>query len=133
MWSRRAHARLPPFMPGTRGAAMIYVEEASASAHDQAALEALLLGVPHPPTVRKLLKKRFFGRRWDRSNHSDYWLSSNGERVVCVTIRGAAPDVIAVVRSRLDAVRAEQTGFVLSKAAVCALLKIVLGPEHLAP
>ncbi len=127
--SRRTHFRRPHLEYSSR--VMIHVEESRVPANDEAALGALLVRVPHPPSVRKLLRKHFFGRRWNRVTGCDYWLASNGQTVVCVTICGAAPDVIANLRSRFDAIRDRQLPFVLSHDAVRDLLKTVVGEDQL--
>lgn len=105
---------------------MVTVEEIRASLRDESAIESLLRRVPHPPTVRQLLRRRFFGRRWSVTDHCDFWLSSNGKTVVCLIIRGANPETIERIRAAYDALRPNGPPEVLSHDFVTGLVKRVL-------
>ncbi len=105
---------------------MVIVEEVRARI-DESALESLLGLVPHPPSVRELLGRRFFGRRWRVTGHSDFWLSSDGETVVCLIIRGANPENAKRIRAAYDALRPDGPPRVLSRDFVTRLVNRVMG------
>lgn len=107
---------------------MVNVEEIRVRVDDHPALEALLGLIPHPPSVRKLLGKRFFGRRWSVTSHCDFWLSSDGNTVVCLIIRGANPGNIERIRSAYDALRPNGPPRVLSRDFVNGLVTRLLRP-----
>lgn len=89
---------------------MAHVEEIRAGLGDDGALARLLAAIPLPPSVRELLSKPFFGRRWHREQQCDYWLASDGENVVCLRIHGADGALVARVRARFDDLRRKQPG-----------------------
>lgn len=105
---------------------MVDVEEIRVRVDDPSALEALLGLIPHPPSVRELLGRRFFGRRWSVTAHCDFWLSSDGDTVVCLIIRGADSDNIERIRSAYDALRPNGPPRVLSHDFVNRLVNRLL-------
>lgn len=109
---------------------MITVEEVRARIVDESALDALLERLPHPPAVRKLLGRRFFGRRWSPREHCDFWLSSDGKTVVCLILLGASPENIERIRSAYDALRPQGPPKVLSREFVQSVVDRLLGQSR---
>jgi hypothetical protein len=106
---------------------MIYLQTDSARLDDETALARLLRSIPHPPGVRALLRKNFFGRRWQQEESCDYWLASDGVLAVCMKICGATAAQIFAIRLRFDELAATRAGLVLSKALLRELVQGVTG------
>jgi hypothetical protein len=106
---------------------MIYVQAGQASLRDDDALTRLLTSIPHPPAVRLLLRKSFFGRRWQQGEGCDYWLISNGETAVCMRICGATAAQVYAIRMRFDAMAARSAVIELSRDLLCKLVREVTG------
>jgi hypothetical protein len=105
----------------------ISVQTDHARLDDEGALARLLASIPHPPGVRGLLTKNFFGRRWQQAESCDYWLASDGVLAVCLKIRGATAAQVFAIRLRFDELAATRADLVLSKALLCELVQGVTG------
>ncbi len=106
---------------------VIYVQATQTSLDDETAVRQLLVSVPHPPSVRTLLAKKFFGRRWQQAESCDYWLASDGEKVVGLRIRGVTSAQAFAIRLRYDELAALLPELALSRDLLCRLVKGVTG------
>jgi hypothetical protein len=112
---------------------MIYVQADKVSLDDDAGLRRFLASIPHPGTVRKLLRKGFFGRRWQQAESCDYWLVSDGESAASFRICGASAAQIYAIRLRFDVLVAKHADFVLSRDMLCDVVKAVTGECEKSP
>lgn len=106
---------------------MIYVQADQVSLDDEAGLRHFLTSIPHPVTVRKLLTKGFFGRRWQQTESSDYWLVSDGKIAACFRICGASAAQTYAIRLRFDVLVTKNADFVLSRELLCDVVRAVTG------
>jgi hypothetical protein len=106
---------------------MIYVQADEVSLDDEAGLRHFLSAIPHPATVRTLLAKGFFGRRWQQVESCDYWLVSDGQRAACFRICGATAAQIYAIRLRFDVLVLENANFELARDGLCDLVRKVTG------
>jgi hypothetical protein len=90
---------------------------------DDAALAALLAGIPLPVFVEPLLHRRFFERKWDYLKQRDHWIGSDGTTVVSLTIAGANAATVARIRLRFDDLRIVSPGLQPSLAILHDLLE----------
>jgi hypothetical protein len=106
---------------------MIYVQADQVSLDDEAALRRFLTSIPHPGTVRKLLRNGFFGRRWQQTESSDYWLVSDGKTAAYFRICGASAAQIYAIRLRFDVLVLKNANLELSRELLCELVQTVTG------
>jgi hypothetical protein len=106
---------------------MIYVQAEQVSLGDDADTQRFLSALPHPATVRKLLAKGFFGRRWQSVEACDYWLVSDGKTAAYFRICGASAAQIYAIRLRFDALVIRDVDLELSRDMLCDLVKAVTG------
>jgi hypothetical protein len=106
---------------------MIYVQADQVSLDDEAGMRRLLASIPHPGTVRQLLAKGFFGRRWQQTESCDYWLVSNGKMAAYFRICGASAAQIYAIRLRFDVRVVKHPDFEISRDSLCELVKAVTG------
>jgi hypothetical protein len=85
----------------------VSVQRIEASLGDPAALERLLRPLPEASELRPRLAAQFFARAWDAHLQRDYWVMSDGARVVCLTVTGLSLKQAAGVRVRWDARRGQ--------------------------
>ena len=104
---------------------MIHVEEIEACLADEAALAKLLTSIPLPQSVRPLLRKPFFGRKWNAAQQLDHWFASDGKTVVCVKISGASASITLRMRMRFDDLRNTSAGLQPSRKIVRGLLAVI--------
>ena len=105
---------------------LVYVEEVLARLSDEPALARLLASIPTiPQSVRPLLSKPFFGRKWDCAKQLDHWLASDGATVVCLKISGASASVAMRMRLRFDDLRGATPGLQPSRRTVHRLLEAI--------
>jgi hypothetical protein len=83
----------------------VSVHRAEASLADAKALERLLRPLPAASELRPRLDAQFFARAWDAHEQRDYWVMSDGARVVCFILAGLTLKQAAAVRVRWDARR----------------------------
>ena len=106
---------------------MIYVLEERSSLNDDEPLSKVLLSTPYPRSVRRLLRKGFFGRRWQKTESCDYWLASDGVVAVLFRISGATAAQVSAIRLRFDERAAKHPGLELSRELLCELVTFVTG------
>jgi hypothetical protein len=111
---------------------MIYVQADHVSLDDEAGLRRFLTSIPHPRTVRELLGKGFFGRRWQQTESCDYWLVSDGKNAACFRIAGASAAQIYAIRLRFD-VHLKDANLELSRELLCELVRAVTGECEATP
>jgi hypothetical protein len=104
---------------------LVYVEEIRAQLGDEVALAKLLASIPLPHSVRPLLRKPFFGRKWDCTRELDHWFASDGTTVLCLEISGVSASVALRMRLRFDDLRNASPGLHLSRKVVHGLLEAV--------
>lgn len=112
---------------------MIYVQAEEVSLGDEAGLRHFLSAIPHPGTVRKLLAKGFFGRRWQQVEACDYWLLSDGKNAAYFRICGASAAQIYAIRLRFDVLAMKTADLVLSLDLLCDLVRAVADDCERAP
>jgi hypothetical protein len=112
---------------------MIYVQADQVSLEDETGLRQFLNSIPHPGTVRKLLTKGFFGRRWQQTESSDYWLVSDGKTAAYFRISGASAAQIYAIRLRFDLFVIKDRNFELTREFLCELVKTVTGEVDCSP
>lgn len=111
---------------------MIRIEEFQAHLADHAALAKLLASIPLPRSVRPLLGKPFFGRKWNAPQQRDHWLASDGVRVVYLEISGISASLVARLRMRFDDRRTATPGLIPSRKAILDLLSLISDSGRLA-
>jgi hypothetical protein len=112
---------------------MIYVQADQVPLDDEVGLRQFLNSIPHPGTVRKLLAKGFFGRRWQQAESSDYWLVSDGKTAAYFRISGASAAQIYAIRLRFDLLVVRNKTLELSRDLLCELVKAVTGEGECSP
>src|SRR5262245_35680518 len=101
---------------------MIYVQADQVSLDDEAGMRHFLASIPHPGTVRRLLAKGFFGRRWQQAESCDYWLVSDGKNAAYFRICGASAAQIYAIRLRFDVRVIKDADFEISRDSLCELI-----------
>jgi hypothetical protein len=111
---------------------MIYVVAERLPLKDDESLSSLLLSTPYPRSVRRLLRKGFFGRRWQQVEECDYWLASDGVVAMLFRICGATAAQVSAIRMRFDERAAKHPGLELSRELLCEIVTFVTGesPAH---
>jgi hypothetical protein len=104
---------------------MIEIQEFRARLDDEQDLAQLLESIPYPSSVRAMLAKTFFGRRWDANQPCDTWLASDGKSVVCLKICGVTAKQIAAIRFRFDELKSRDAGLQLSRDLISDLAEHV--------
>lgn len=84
-----------------------------------------------PHSVRPLLRRQFFGRRWDCATQCDHWLASDGTTVVVLKISGAPAHAVSRMRSRFDDLRRKHPGLIPSHEMVRELLATIARDDQL--
>ena len=104
---------------------MVQIEELEARLADDVALANLLASIPLPRSVRPLLRRSFFGRKWNPVHQIDHWFGSNGTTVVCVKISGATAAATARMRMRFDDLRSASPGLQPSRKILHSLIEAI--------
>lgn len=86
-------------------ASTVMVRRIEARVDDPASLDALLEPLPESDELRARLRGVLFVRAWDEAAKRDYWVRSDGLRVVCFVLSGLTLKQAAAVRVRADALR----------------------------
>lgn len=86
-------------------ASAVMVRRIDARVDDPASLAGLLEPLPESGELRARLHGVLFVRAWDESAKRDYWVRSDGSRVVCFVLSGLTLKQAAAVRVRWDALR----------------------------
>jgi hypothetical protein len=96
---------------------------------DEMALDSLLEPLPEPESMRPGLSPGgvFFGHVWHREASCDYWISSDGKRVVRFTIEGLSLQKAWELRSFWDSVRHENPDIALDAANLADMIEGVTG------
>ena len=112
---------------------MIHVQTHSACLDDEPGLSRLLSCVPFPSSVRSLLLRRYFGRRWQQQETCDYWLASDGAIVSCWRICNATAAQVLAIRLRFDELADRDADLEISRELICTLVSGVTGECQCAP
>jgi hypothetical protein len=83
----------------------VAVRRTEARLDDPEGVDRLLAPLPEAESLKPRLAAAFFARAWDARAQRDYWIASDGARVVCLTVCGLTLKQAAEVRVRWDAVQ----------------------------
>ena len=104
----------------------IWIYRHEARVADSAALARLLEPLPEHAELLPRLSSPFFARAWDSRTDRDHWISSDGARVLCLTVAGLTLSEAAQVRVRWDARRRHRT---LEASVLAALVATEMGVQ----
>lgn len=104
------------------------ISSARAPLTDSRALSHLLDEVPEAEEIRAQLCKPCFARRWQQSMKRSFWISSDGNTVVCLTLTGLEVDEMVAVWLAFDGCRT-RPGFSLSAGSLGAIIEAELGVD----
>jgi len=108
-------------MPVTR------ISCARARVADPRALMRLLDDVPEAENIRAQLgQPLFFTRRWQQSMRRSFWITSDGNTAMCLTLTGLDVDEVVAIWVAFDAYRA-RPGFILSATSLGEIIEAELG------
>ena len=107
----------------------VNVSVLDASIDDETALHSLLEPLPEPENFRPVLRPGglFFGHIWHREASCDYWIASDGKRVVRFTIEGLSLQKASELRSFWASVRHENPDIALDVANLTDMIEGVTG------
>ena len=89
-------------------------------------LTRLLGEVPAAEEIRGQLGKPFFVRRWQQSMQRSFWITSDGDTAVCLTLTGLDVDEMVPVWLAFDAYRT-RPAFSLSATSLGEIIQAELG------
>jgi hypothetical protein len=89
-------------------------------------LSRLLDEVPDADEIRAQLHKPFFARRWQQSMQRSFWITSDGNTAVCLTLSGLDVDEMVAIWVAFDAYRS-RPGFSLSASSLGEIIEAELG------
>lgn len=102
------------------------ITSARAQVADCRALSRLLDEVPDAEEIGAQLCKPFFTRRWQQSMQRSFWITSDGQIAVCLTLTGLDLDEMVAIWVAFDAYRS-RPGFCLSASSLGAIVEAELG------
>jgi hypothetical protein len=102
-WDRRGGERMASWWKRRDRDASATVQRREARLDQPVALERLLGPLPEAAELRPRLSAALFVRAWDAGTQCDYWVQSDGTRVVCFALSGLTLQQAAAVRVRWDA------------------------------
>jgi hypothetical protein len=102
------------------------ISSARAQIADPVGLNRLLAEVPEAEDIRAQLCKPFFARRWQQSMQRSFWITSDGNTAVCLTLTGLDVDEIVAIWVAYDAYRI-RPGFSLSATSLGQIIAAELG------
>jgi hypothetical protein len=96
---------------------------------DETALHSLLEPLPETQSLRPALRPGgvFFGHVWHREASRDYWIASDGKRVVRFAIEGLSLQKARELRSFWHSVRHENPDIALNTANLADMIEGVTG------
>ena len=101
------------------------ISSVRATVADPRALSQLLYEVPDADDIREQLGKPFFARRWQQSMQRSFWITSDGNTAVCLTLTGLDVDEMVAIWVAFDAYRA-RPGFTLSASSLGEIIEAEL-------
>jgi len=101
------------------------ISSVCAKVADARALNRLLYEVPDADEIREQLCKPFFARRWQQSMQRSFWITSDGNTAVCLTLTGLDVDEMVAIWVAFDAYRA-RPGFTLSASSLGEIIEAEL-------
>jgi hypothetical protein len=104
------------------------ISSARAQVTDPRALSHLLDEVPEAEEIRGQLCRPFFARRWQQSMKRSFWISSDGNIAVCLTLTGLDVDEMVAIWLAFDGYRA-RPGFSLSASSLGEIIESELGVD----
>ena len=102
------------------------ISSARAQVGDSRALMRLLDEVPEADEIREQLGRPCFARRWHKSTQRSFWISSDGNTAVCLTLSGLDVDEMVAIWVAFDAYRT-RPGFSLSARSLGEIIEAELG------
>jgi hypothetical protein len=102
------------------------ISSARAQVCDSRALTRLLDEVPEAEDIRVQLSNPFFARRWQQSMQRSFWITSDGDTAVCLTLTGLDVDEMVALWVAFDTYRA-RPGFSLSATSLGEIIEAELG------
>ncbi len=104
------------------------ISSARAQVTDPRALSALLEEVPEAEEFRAQLSRPFFARRWQQSMRRSFWISSDGDTALCLTLTGLDVDEMVAIWVAFDGYRT-QPGFSLTATSLGEIIESELGVD----
>ncbi len=104
------------------------ISSARAQVTDYRALSVLLQEVPEAEEIRALLSQPYFARRWQQSMRRSFWISSDGNTALCLTLTGLDVDEMVAIWVAFDGYRT-RPGFNLSAASLGEIIESELGVD----
>ena len=102
------------------------ISSAHAQVADSRAVTRLLDEVPEAEEIRQQLCNPFFARRWQQSLQRSFWITSDGQTAVCLTLTGLDVDEMVAVWVAFDLYRT-RPGFSLSATSLGEIIQTELG------
>jgi hypothetical protein len=102
------------------------ISSARALVADSRALNRLLEQVPEAEELRALLGGPCFARRWQQSMQRSFWISSDGQTALCLTLTGLDVDEVVAIWVAFDGYRT-RPGFSLSALSLGEIIEAELG------
>jgi hypothetical protein len=104
------------------------ISSARAQVADSRALSRLLYEVPEAEDFRGQLCRPFFARRWQQSLQRSFWITSDGNTAVCLTLTGLDVDEMVAIWVAFDGYRT-RPGFSLSATSLGEIIEAELGVD----
>jgi len=102
------------------------ISSARANIGDERGLTRLLHEVPEAEEIRGQLRKPFFARRWQQSMQRSFWIISDGNTAVCLTVTGLEVDEMVAIWVAFDGYR-NRPGFNLCASSLGEIIEAELG------
>jgi hypothetical protein len=123
-WDRRGGERMASWWKRRDRDASATVQRLEARLDQPVALEELLEPLPESAELRPRLNAVLFVRAWDAEARRDYWVRSDGNKVVCFALSGLTLQQAAAVRVRWDA---KHSAAQLSEEALADVVAKLIG------
>ncbi len=104
------------------------ISSARAPVGDDRALRNLLEEVPEAEELPALLRQPCFARRWQHSMQRSFWISSDGNTALCLTLTGLDIDEMVAIWVAFDGYRT-RPGFSLCAASLGEIIEAELGVD----
>src|SRR5579872_2132642 len=111
---------------GTTLMTVTKISSARAQVADSRGMTRLLDEVPEAEEIREQLCKPFFARRWQQSMQRSFWITSDGQTAICLTLTGLDVDEVVAIWVAFDTYRG-RPGFSLSATSLGEIIEAELG------
>jgi hypothetical protein len=102
------------------------ISSALAAVADSRALTRLLDDVPESEEIRTQIRRPFLSRRWQQSMQRSFWIESDGNTVLCLTLTGLDVDEMVAIWVAFDGYQSKP-GFRLSASSLAEIIEAELG------